>query len=74
MFSNCCIYINEPSSIKDEDSVNMMINQIVNDRNKLFHSLKSYFFKTCIFLIHKIDQLNDDSEKLKIKDIFNSTL
>ena len=67
-FSNCCIYINEPSSIDDEDSVNRMTNQYVNDKEKLFPILRPYFKDTCIFLINKIDLLVEESEKIRIKE------
>ena len=74
-FSNCCIYINEPSSIDDEDSVNMIIKQYINDRNQLCLILRPSFIKTCIFLINKIDLIENESEKIRIKDnIFNKIL
>ena len=74
-FSNCCIYINEPSSIDDEDSVNMVIKQYSDDRNQLCLILRPYFIKTCIFLINKIDLIENESEKIRIKDnIFNKIL
>ena len=74
-FSNCCIYINEPSSIDDEDSVDMIIKQYSNDRNQLCLILRPSFIKTCIFLINKIDLIENESEKIRIKDnIFNKIL
>ena len=74
-FSNCCIYINEPSSIDDEDSVNMVIKQYSDDRNQLCLILRPSFIKTCIFLINKIDLIENESEKIRIKDnIFNKIL
>ena len=67
-FSNCCVYINEPKTINDEDSVNMMINQYAEDKQKIFIQYRPYFIKTCVFLINKVDDLDDDNEKNKIKD------
>ena len=72
-FSNCCIYINEPLSLEDEVSLNKIKLQYESDKQKLFPLLRPYFIQTCIFLINKIDEVKDYSEKIKIKEnIFNN--
>ena len=65
-FSNICIYINEPKSINDKNSVNNMIEQYSNDKNKVFPNLRSNFSKTCLFLINKCDTLEEEEDKKKI--------
>ena len=72
-FSNCCIYVNDASSIDDEGSLDMITNQYRNDKQKLIPNLRPFFIKTCIFLINKIDLLNDKSELIKIEnDVFKN--
>ena len=70
-FSNCCIYINEPKTIDDKDSVKRMLDQYTSDKSKVFGTLRKNFIKTCLFLINKSDTLQDDNEK---KAIINSLL
>ena len=53
----------------------MIIKQYINDRNQLCLILRPSFIKTCIFLINKIDLIENESEKIRIKDnIFNKIL
>ena len=70
-FSNCCIYVNEPKTIDDEDSVKNMIDQYLKDKQKLFLNLRQFFINTCVFLINKSDMLVDINKK---KDIKNNIL
>jgi hypothetical protein len=48
-YSNSCIYINEPNSIDDEESVIRMRNQYINDKEKIYCDLKSKFINSCLF-------------------------
>jgi len=71
-FSNCIVYINEPKTVDDENSVNMMIKQYRDDKEKVFPLFRKDFIKTCLFLFNKIDTLDDDKEKIKLeKQIYN---
>ena len=65
-FSNSCIYINDPKSIDDEDSVRRMLDQYLSDKAKVFINLRPKFNKTCLFLINKVDTLESEEDKLKI--------
>ena len=65
-FSNVCIYINEPESIYDNNSVMKMIERFSEDKKKVFPNLRSNFIKTCLFLINKSDTLIEDSDREKI--------
>ena len=66
-FSNCCIYVNEANTIDDDDSVRQMIKQYLSDKEKIIPKLKNDFIKTCVFLINKSDEL-DNNSKEKIKN------
>ena len=66
-FSNCCVYINEPKTIDDDNSVNRMVEQYSQDKQKIFPKLRVNFIKTCVFLINKCDTIDDDNEKLKLE-------
>ena len=72
-FINCCIYVNEPLSINDENSVKKMIEQYKNDKQKVFLSLRPNFINTCLFLVNKCDILSEnykrDTEQIK-EDLF----
>ena len=70
-FSNCCIYINEPKTIDDKESVKRMLDQYTSDKAKVFGTLRKNFIKTCLFLINKSDTLQNDNEK---KEIIKSLL
>ena len=72
-FSNCCVYINEPKTIDDENSVKMMVNQYEKDKQKIFPKLRANFIKTCVFLINKSDTIVEKTERLKLESkIFNN--
>ena len=65
-FSNCCVYVNTPDTINDENSVKKMIKQYNEDKNKIHILLRINFIKACIFVINKIEELEDkDREKAK---------
>ena len=64
-FSNVCIYINEPKSINDKNSVMNMIERFSEDKKKVFPNLRPKFIKTCLFLINKSDTLIEDSDREK---------
>ena len=65
-FSNCCIYMNEPKTIEDKNSVQRMIEQYSSDKAKVFPTLRKNFIKTCLFLINKSDTLENEDEKEEI--------
>lgn len=65
-FSNCCIYINEPKTIDDKESVKRMLDQYTSDKSKVFGTLRKNFIKTCLFLINKSDTLQNENEKKEI--------
>ena len=67
-FSNCCIYINEPKSIDDKDSVQRMTTQYIGDKQKVFPTLRTQFIKTCLFLINKSDSLEKEEDKKIISE------
>ena len=67
-FSNCCIYINEPKSIDDINSVERMTTQYIGDKNKVFPTLRPQFIKTCLFLVNKCDSLEKKEDKKIIID------
>jgi len=64
-FSNVCIYINEPKSINDKNSVMNMIERFSEDKKKVFPNLRPKFIKTCLFLINKSDTLIEESDREK---------
>lgn len=68
-FSNCCIYLNEPKNIEDQKSVDKMITQYSEDKNKVFPNLRIHFIKTCIFLINKSDLIDNEKDRKKITEI-----
>jgi len=67
-FTNCCVYINEPKTIDDENSVVMITKQYQKDKEKIFPKLRINFIKTCLFLINKSDDISNDAEKEKLRD------
>ena len=64
-FSNSCIYINEPKTIDDEDSVIRIRNQYSGDKQKLHPSLRNKFINSCLFLLNKSDTLSNKKEQRK---------
>ena len=73
-FSNCCIYINEPKTINDQNSVNRMREQYISDKNKIIANLRSNYIKTCLFLVNKSDSLKEDNDKTKIINALLNTI
>ena len=67
-FSNCCVYINEPKTIDDENSLMMMQNQYISDKMKVSPKLRDNFIKTCLFLINKSDLLEEQEKRLQIRN------
>ena len=66
-FSNCCVYINEPKTMDDEKSVNMMVSQYEKDKQKIFPKFRADFIKTCLFLINKRDKIEKPEDKIKLE-------
>ena len=73
-FSNCCVYINEPKSINDQNSVDRMRDQYRSDKNKIIINLRNNYIKTCLFLINKSDSLEGDDDKEKIVNVLLKTI
>ena len=61
-FTNCCIYVNAPNTYLDSISHENMINRYRSDKEKVFITLRNDF-KTCIFLINKLDLLEEEDDK-----------
>lgn len=72
-FSNCCVYINEPKTINDENNVNRMREQYLSDKNKVCPNLRQKFIQTCLFLINKSDTIEEEDKK-KIIDVLIKTI
>ena len=64
-FSNSCIYVNEPKTIDDEDSVIRIRSQYNGDKQKLHPSLRDKFINSCLFLVNKSDTLSNKKEQRK---------
>ena len=62
-FTNSCIYINEPRSIDDSNSLENMKKQYSTDKGKVLPNLRAEFIKTCLFLINKSDSITNISDK-----------
>lgn len=76
-FTNSCIFLNQPDSIDDDDSVVRIQEEYKKNKDKLDIKLANRALDTCIFLINKIDELskeNNKKEKEKIKDKIFSIL
>lgn len=72
-FSNCCLYMNDPKTIDDKDSEKRMLDQYSSDKSKIFTILRKNFIKTCLFLINKLDTLENEREKREIvKSLFQT--
>lgn len=72
-FSNCCVYINEPKTINDENNVNRMREQYLREKNKVCPNLRQKFIQTCLFLINKSDTIEEEDKK-KIIDVLIKTI
>ena len=67
-FSNCCIFINVPENLDTFENINKMIEIFGTNKQKIFPNLRKNFIKTCLFLINKIDELDKNEERKKLKD------
>lgn len=65
-FSNCCIYINAPNTIDDKNSVKRMTDQYLSDKDKVFPVLRDKFIHSCLFLINKSDNIENDKDRQNI--------
>ena len=68
-FSNCCIYVNVSSSVKDKTSVIKIKEQFKSDKDKVFLTLRPKFIKTCLFIINKSDEIEQENGKIKPSEI-----
>ena len=68
-FSNCCIYVNVSSSVEDETSVIKINEQFKSDKDKVFLTLRPKFIKTCLFIINKSDEIEQENGKIKPSEI-----
>ena len=66
-YTNCCVYVNIPSSIDDKDSLNLFKNQFQNDKEKISKDLRSKIINSCVFVINKSDLLSKNTKIDKTK-------
>ena len=59
--SNCCIYVNQPNTVDDKNSVDNIFYRRPNCYDK------TNFMNYCLFLINKSDFLDSEEDKEKIK-------
>ena len=59
--SNCCVYVNQPKTVEDQNSVNNIFYRRYNCYDK------SNYMDYCLFLINKSDYLDNEDDKEKIK-------
>ena len=64
-FSNCCVYVNVSNSVKDETGALKIKEQYESDKDKIFITLRPKFIKTCLFLMNKSDELEQENGKIK---------
>lgn len=76
-FTNSCIFLNQPNSIDDVDSVKRIQDEYSKNKEKLDKKLANRSLDTCIFLINKVDELskeNNEQEKKQIREKIFSIL
>ena len=76
-FTNSCIFLNQPNSIDDEDSVKRIQDEYTKNKDKLDIKLVNRSLDTCIFLVNKVDELsneNNEQEKKQIREKIFSIL
>ena len=66
-YCNSCIYINLPA-IKDGTNSDNIRNNYLKDKNNFSLNLRNEFLGSCLFLINRADEIQDDNEKIKIKN------
>ena len=66
-FSNCCIFINVIENLDTNENIENMIERFETNRLKIFPNLRKNFIKTCLFLINKIDKLDKNEKRTKLK-------
>ena len=59
--SNCCVYVNQPNTVEDTNSINNIFS--IRDKNNNISDYMNY----CLFLINKSDILDSEEDKEKIK-------
>jgi len=64
-YSNSCLYINLPT-LKDKTNVQNIKNHYKEDKNNFSGNLRNEFLSSCLFLINKADEIQDEDEKTKI--------
>lgn len=65
-YSNSCLYINLPT-LKDKTNVENIKNNYKEDKKNFSSSLRNEFLSSCLFLINKADEIQDEDEKIKIR-------
>ena len=73
-FSNSCIYINDASSVDDEDSVLRIKQQYERDKSFISPLIRKNFIFSCLFLINKADKIPHEEERNKIKKSLYKTI
>jgi hypothetical protein len=59
--SNCCVYVNQPNTVEDTNSINNIFS--IRHKNNNISDYMNY----CLFLINKSDILDSEEDKEKIK-------
>lgn len=75
-FTNCCVYVNTPSTIDDASFNKTFKTQYQEDKEKLCNDLKKDFVNSCVFVVNKSETLKNNpkegkytkNEKLKISE------
>lgn len=65
-YSNSCLYINIPT-INDTTNVNNILENYNNDKKNISITIRNEFLSTCLFIINRADEINDDKDKKKIE-------
>ena len=65
-YSNSCLYINSPT-IKDSTNVENIQKQYEDDKKYISIKIRDKYLSTCLFVINKADQIQEESEKRKIE-------
>ena len=73
-FSNSCIYINDASSVDDEDSVFRIKKQYEKDKSFISPLIRNKFMHSCLFLINKADKVPKTEERNKIIKSLHKTI
>ena len=60
-YTNCCIYVNIPSSIDDDDVQKVFEEQLKSDKDKIHKNIRNQIIDSSVFVINKSDTLDNSS-------------